>query len=109
MTLSMVSAHLLTDLICQRTSPYEALYSPRRLPVLSALPRLADHMVQSSKGLIKGLSPKIMRCPHMGCKLSWNGAESTWDCPCHGSRFDSSGKLITGPSQTSCHCHKLIP
>ena len=109
MTLSMVSAHLLTDLICQRTSPYEALYSPRRLPVLSALPRLADHMVQSSQGLIKGLSPKIMRCPHMGCKLSWNGAESTWDCPCHGSRFDSSGKLITGPSQTSCHCHKLKP
>ena len=109
MTLSMVSAHLLTDLICRGSSPYESLYSPLRFPAFSALPVLARHMAESSVGLIKGLSPKVMRCPHMGCKLSWNAAESTWDCPCHGSRFDSSGKLIAGPSQTSCRCHKLIP
>ena len=109
MTLSMVSAHLLTDLICKRTSPYEALYSPLRFPALSAVPRLASHMTRSAAGLIKGLAPGVMRCPHMGCKLSWNAAEATWDCPCHGSRFDSSGKLMTGPSQTSCRCHKLIP
>ncbi len=109
MTLSMVSAHLLTDLICKRTSPYEALYSPLRFPALSAVPRLAGHMTRSAAGLIKGLAPGVMRCPHMGCKLSWNAAEATWDCPCHGSRFDSSGKLMTGPSQTSCRCHKLIP
>lgn len=109
MTLSMVSAHLLTDLICKRTSPYEAMYSPLRFPALSAVPRLASHMTRSAAGLIKGLAPGVMRCPHMGCKLSWNAAEATWDCPCHGSRFDSSGKLMTGPSQTSCRCHKLIP
>lgn len=109
MTLSMVSAHLLTDLICQRKSPYEALYSPQRFLPLSAVPRLADHMGQSAKSFVKGLVPGQMRCPHMGCRLSWNAAESTWDCPCNGSRFASGGKLMTGPSQTSCHCHKLIP
>lgn len=109
MSLSMVSARLLTDLICGYDSPYEALYSPLRFRLRASAPRLMTHMAESSKGLLKGLMPKTMRCPHMGCKLSWNAVDSTWDCPCHGSRFNRLGQLITGPAQTSCHCHKLIP
>lgn len=38
-------------------------------------------------------------CPHMGCVVSWNSVESSWDCPCHGSRFDPFGKVITGPTK----------
>ena len=38
------------------------------------------------------------RCPHLGCELEWNPAEKTWDCPCHGSRFDYDGRLIDKPS-----------
>ncbi len=38
-------------------------------------------------------------CPHLGCQLEWNPAERSWDCPCHGSRFDYTGKLICGPAQ----------
>jgi len=40
------------------------------------------------------------RCPHMGCQLEWNPDEKSWDCPCHGSRFDPRGKLLSGPAQT---------
>ena len=38
------------------------------------------------------------KCPHLGCQLSWNADELSWDCPCHGSRFDYKGKLIDSPA-----------
>lgn len=37
-------------------------------------------------------------CPHMKCLVHWNPAETTWDCPCHGSRFDTQGTVIEGPA-----------
>lgn len=38
-------------------------------------------------------------CPHLGCQLEWNPDELSWDCPCHGSRFDYYGNLIDNPAQ----------
>ncbi len=40
-----------------------------------------------------------VRCPHLGCQLTWNADELSWDCPCHGSRFDYRGRLLDNPAQ----------
>ncbi|TSJ36346.1 FAD-dependent oxidoreductase [Mucilaginibacter corticis] len=46
-------------------------------------------------GLIHALSPV---CTHAGCIVNWNGEERSWDCPCHGARYDIEGKVLNGPA-----------
>ncbi|MGN0595966.1 MAG: FAD-dependent oxidoreductase [Ruminiclostridium sp.] len=92
MTGSMLSAILLSDMICGRKNDFEEVFSPSR-SILR--PQLALNGFEATKNL---LTPSRRRCPHLGCALKWNPAEHSWDCPCHGSRFSEDGKVLDNPA-----------
>jgi glycine/D-amino acid oxidase-like deaminating enzyme/nitrite reductase/ring-hydroxylating ferredoxin subunit len=50
---------------------------------------------RDEQGTLHTVSPI---CTHLGCDVTWNSAERSWDCPCHGSRFDKDGNVIQGPA-----------
>lgn len=92
MSTSMVAAMILADLIQGKENPYTALFSPSR----SILHRqLLCNGLETTVNLLRPTTP---RCPHLGCALHWNKAEHSWDCPCHGSRFDADGKVLNNPA-----------
>lgn len=92
MTGAMVAAMTLCDLAMGRRNEWEEVFTPSR-SILQ--PQLLLNGLHSLGGY---LYPSGRRCPHLGCALKWNPAEHSWDCPCHGSRFDEGGKLLDGPS-----------
>lgn len=107
MTSALVSAHILTALITGRDCPEADIFSPGRHFTVQAAKKLAVHGAYTVTGLAKHLLPSgkgkvIPNCPHMGCRLERNPEEDSYDCPCHGSRFDREGHLIDGPAQTDC-------
>ncbi len=92
MTSSMAAAMVLTDAVLGRQNPFADVFSPSR----SILHRqLLLNITESTVGL---LTPTAPRCPHLGCALKYNRQEHSWDCPCHGSRFSSSGEVIDNPA-----------
>ena len=92
MTSSMVAAGILTDLVLGKENAYTEVYDSGRSMLH---PQLLVNMAVSGMNLVM---PAKKRCPHMGCGLKWNKQEHTWDCPCHGSRFDKDGGVIEGPA-----------
>lgn len=92
MSSSMVAAMGLTEMLTKGKWKYEAVFNPSR-SILK--PQLFINGIESIAGI---LTPTTKRCSHLGCALSWNPAEHSWDCSCHGSRFSEDGKLLNNPA-----------
>ena len=97
MSTSMVASEILTDLALGRENRFAPAFAPDR-SILTA--QLFSNLGHSLLGLV---TPLPKRCPHMGCALKWNAAERSWDCPCHGSRFDAHGRLLNNPAMRDSH------
>ncbi|TKK64328.1 FAD-dependent oxidoreductase [Ilyomonas limi] len=55
-------------------------------------------LYKDENGQLHAVSPV---CRHLKCHVAWNIAEQSWDCPCHGARYNYNGKVITGPASTN--------
>lgn len=92
MTGAMWGAMLLSDLITGKKNPYAEIFSPSRSMLTPQI------FLNGAESLLGYLYPTAKRCPHLGCALRYNKAEHSWDCPCHGSRFTESGRVLDGPA-----------
>nr|WP_042186577.1 FAD-dependent oxidoreductase [Kibdelosporangium sp. MJ126-NF4]CEL17376.1 oxidoreductase [Kibdelosporangium sp. MJ126-NF4]CTQ91397.1 oxidoreductase [Kibdelosporangium sp. MJ126-NF4] len=97
-TLLRQNAKVAKDLIADRLGPADTA-DAEGVPVDTArvLPdgRGKKGVYRDQDGTLHAVS---LRCTHLGCLLRFNGAERSWDCPCHGSRFDIDGTVLEGPA-----------
>ena len=78
-------------------------------PVSEQMAQLPKGQAQSVElngkpaGIYKDLNGNMhyldLACTHLGCEVKWNDGDRTWDCPCHGSTFDGTGKVLAGPAK----------
>lgn len=126
MTNATISGKIITDLILSGKSSYQSLFDPKRMnfPLLrdsifggihylkaytQSLWKKNNTSYVKIEGILYGVyvddegKKHIVKllCPHMKCNLVFNCEEKTWDCPCHGSRFDLDGNIIEGPATSS--------
>ena len=121
LTNGILAGKIISDMILNKKNQYIELFNPNRINMPKVL-SVAGDAYDSIKGYIKSYlnkSDKILykkidgksimeykegnkkvyhTCPHLGCKLLFNEIEETFDCPCHGSRFDINGKCISAPA-----------
>jgi nitrite reductase/ring-hydroxylating ferredoxin subunit len=123
MTNSVLSASIISDLIKGNKNKYADVFSIKRKSLINTvcIKNMFDNVVTYFKPKKKnityeynngikyavytdndGVCHKVIdKCPHLGCGLVFNEVDKTWDCPCHGSRYDIDGKVIHGPSYSS--------
>lgn len=92
MTSSMSAALIIRDRILGKVREYAPVFSPSRSMLH---PQLLVNGLETLKNM---LLPKTRRCSHLGCALHYNKAEHSWDCACHGSRFDEQGRVLDNPA-----------
>ncbi len=127
MTNGTVAGMIISDQIKGKENRWSSIFNPQRMKPGSAGTFLKENLnvarhrilpekvsgnielnkreakiVSGNEGIYRDENGEIhsveIKCTHMGCVLSWNNAEESWDCPCHGSRFDPDGNILHAPA-----------
>ena len=122
---------LIADQARDRANPWAALYDPTRRarqdfnkggdsqslvaslkdirPGEGGVIKLGKGNIAVRKAANGSLHALSASCTHKGCTVTWNNADQTWDCPCHGSMFSAEGKVIHGPAVEPLVFKRLPP
>ena len=92
MTGAMLGAMIINDIISKTPNKYQALFNPSRLYKIKPL---AVNLLNS---LMNIMTFNERRCNHLGCSLVKDEDTDCYECPCHGSKYESNGKLLDGPA-----------
>jgi glycine/D-amino acid oxidase-like deaminating enzyme/nitrite reductase/ring-hydroxylating ferredoxin subunit len=96
--LARINAKVGVDLIGDRLLPGQISSAADLAPGSAGVVRSGTERTGVYRDHDGGLHAVSMRCTHLGCLLRFNAAETSWDCPCHGSRFDVDGAVLEGPA-----------
>jgi Rieske Fe-S protein len=102
--MAKLGAKAAVDMLGDRLRPGEVSSAEAVAPGTAAVVRQGHKQTgvyRDADGTVHAVS---LRCTHLGCLLRFNAAETSWDCPCHGSRFDVDGEVLEGPA-----VHPLAP
>lgn len=128
MTNGTIAAKCISNELLGIENKYKGLFNPKRLNLtlaINSIYGLFCYLKSYIEGLFNKNNPSYVTikgvlygvytdengvehkvkliCPHMKCPLVFNEEENTWDCPCHGSRFDIDGNIIEGPAKQNIH------
>ncbi|MCL2081614.1 MAG: FAD-dependent oxidoreductase [Oscillospiraceae bacterium] len=99
MTSGMAAADILSDLIIQKENEFADVFSLEHRELGLQAKSFCKESADIAGNLLAGLTHAVEPvCTHMGCAVKWSLDEETWDCTCHGSRFDPEGNVISGPA-----------